>query len=55
MCCIVPSADAEPESVEDAPADPDPMIEDAEEGEEAEPISKEEAAERLMVGGVPHL
>ncbi|XP_072232564.1 kinesin-like protein KIF1C [Leuresthes tenuis] len=39
-------AEAEPESVEDAPADPDPLIEDAEEGEE--PISKEEAAERLM-------
>ncbi|KAM4536943.1 kinesin-like protein KIF1C isoform 2-T3 [Odontesthes bonariensis] len=40
--------DADPESVEDAPADPnpDPLMEDAEEGEE--PISKEEAAEMLM-------
>lgn len=47
------SADAEPASAGDAPADPDHLIEDGEEGEEAvatEPISKEEAAERLLVG-----
>uniref|UniRef100_A0A4W6EYJ1 Kinesin-like protein n=1 Tax=Lates calcarifer TaxID=8187 RepID=A0A4W6EYJ1_LATCA len=41
----------EPASAGDVPADPDPLIEDGEEGEEAvatEPISKEEAAERLL-------
>lgn len=47
------SAGAEPASAGGAPADPDHLIEDGEEGDEAEstePISKEEAAERLMVG-----
>ncbi|XP_074555476.1 kinesin-like protein KIF1C isoform X2 [Halichoeres trimaculatus] len=42
---------SEPASAGDAPADPDQLIEDGEDGEEAEPrenISKEEAAERLM-------
>ncbi|XP_068569154.1 kinesin-like protein KIF1C [Cebidichthys violaceus] len=40
--------DAEPASVGDVPADADHLMEEGEEGEEAEPISKEEAAERLM-------
>lgn len=39
------SSGAEPMSAGDVPADP--LMED---GEEAEPISKEEAAERLLVG-----
>ncbi|XP_041821506.1 kinesin-like protein KIF1C [Chelmon rostratus] len=42
---------AESASAGDVPADPDHLIEDGEEGEEAdatEPISKEEAAERLL-------
>uniref|UniRef100_A0A3Q3GG87 Kinesin-like protein n=1 Tax=Labrus bergylta TaxID=56723 RepID=A0A3Q3GG87_9LABR len=39
----------EPESAADAPADSDQLMENGEDGEEAtEPISKEEAAERLM-------
>lgn len=45
---------AEPTSAGDVPADSDNLAEDGEEGEEAgETISKEEAAERLMVGQSP--
>lgn len=44
---------AEPESVGEGPADPEHLAENGEEEEEAvatETISKEEAAERLLVG-----
>ncbi len=47
------SEGAKPASAGEVPADPDHLIEDGEEGEEADPtetISKEEAAERLLVG-----
>ena len=50
MILFCSSAGAEPPSEGDAPANPDHLMEDGEDGEEAEPISKEEAAERLLVG-----
>lgn len=51
--CFISCAGAEPVSEGDTPAGPDQLIEDGEEreeGESTENISKEEAAERLMVG-----
>lgn len=53
VCLCFASAGAESASAGDAPADSEHLMEDGEEGEDAdaqETISKEEAAERLLVG-----
>lgn len=48
-CSCSSSAGAELASTDDVPVDPDHLMEDGEETDATEPISKEEAAERLLV------
>lgn len=48
--CSPAGGQAEPASASDVPADPENLTEEGEEAVATETISKEEAAERLMVG-----